>query len=151
MEHRRWCNLNVNIEYTGVVFALTRKARMNSDQRCAARAKCVALMQAGHPWQEAVAAAGLPLHRSGAYALLKRVKTQGQLALTERRRGQFHTFTPLIRTWIQDTCQADPHIPSHRLQQQIVTQFGITVSISHLNAVRASLDVRYLRPKKTVS
>jgi transposase len=124
---------------------------MNSDQRCAARAKCVALMQGGHPWQEAVAAAGLSLHRSGAYALLKRVKTQGDLALTERRRGQFHTFTPQLRDWIRSRCLADPHIPSHRLQHQIADQFGITVSISHLNAVRASLDVRYLRPKKTAS
>jgi transposase len=124
---------------------------MNSDERRAARATCVALMQAGHPWQEAVATASLPLRRSGVYALLQRVKTQGEVALTERRRGQFHTFTPQLRTWIQDICQADPHIPSHRLQQQIVVQFGITVSISHLNAVRASLDVRYLRPKKTAS
>lgn len=124
---------------------------MNSEERCAARATCVALMQAGHPWHEAVATASLPLRRSGAYALLQRVNTQGQIALTERRRGQFHTFTPQLRTWIQDTCQADPHIPSHRLQLQIAAQFGITVSISHLNAVRACLGVRYLRPKKTAS
>jgi transposase len=122
---------------------------MNSDQRYAARAKCVALMQAGHPWQEAVAAASLPICRSAAYALLKRVETQGDLALTERRRGQFHTFTPLIRDWIRSTCLTDPHIPSHCLQHQIAAQFGITVSISHLNAVRACLDVRYVRPKKT--
>lgn len=134
-----------------MVFVLTRKARMNSDQRYAARAKCVALMQAGRPWKEAVAAAGLPIRRSAAYALLKRVETQGDLALTERRRGQFHTFTPQLRDWIRSRCLADPHIPSHGLQQQIAGEFGITVSISHLNAVRASLHVRYLRPKKTAS
>jgi len=122
---------------------------MNRSPRRAARATCVALMQAGRSWQDAVTASGLPIGRSAAYALLQRVRQDGDAALEERRCGHAHKFQPQLQDWIVATCQADPHIPSHRLQARIATQFGLTVSISHLNAMRATRGVQYVRPKKT--
>jgi hypothetical protein len=59
----------------------TRKARMNRQQHRVARATCVALMQAGHSWQDAVAASALPIGRSAAYALVQRVRRDGDAAL----------------------------------------------------------------------
>lgn len=123
---------------------------MNRDQHRTARATCVALMQAGQSWQQAVAASGLPIGRSAAYALVQRVKKDGDAALVERRCGHAHKLRPPIRDWIVTTCQADPHIPSHRLQPMITAQFAVTISISQINGVRAVLGVRYHRPKKTL-
>jgi len=44
----------------------------------AAKAQVVEQMLQGHPWHEAVAAAGLRISRSTAYQLLKRVRDSGR-------------------------------------------------------------------------
>ena len=53
----------------------------------AAKAQVVEHMLQGHPWHEAVAAAGLRISRSTAYQLLKRVRTEGEVALIDGRHG----------------------------------------------------------------
>ena len=51
---------------------------MEKEQRCTAKRQMIALMQAGHPWQEAAAMAGLRIGRSAAYQLLQKVRTRGE-------------------------------------------------------------------------
>jgi transposase len=114
-----------------------------------AQATCVALMQAGHTWADAVATAGLPLRRSAAYALLQRMHHAGDAALEDRRCGHIHKLRLPIQAWVLVRCQTEPYIPSHHLQDQIASQFGVTISISHLNALRAAHGVSYVAPKKT--
>ncbi len=52
---------------------------MDSSSRCASRG------QEGQRWHDAVALAGLPLHRSAAYHLVKRVRTEGEEAYIDHR------------------------------------------------------------------
>jgi transposase len=122
---------------------------MNRDQLRAARATCVALMQAGHSATQALAASSLPRRRSAAYALFYRFQTDGDVALDDRRCGHPHKLTPPLHDALVALCLADPHLPSHRLQALLAADHGVTISISRLNGVRAALDLRYVRPKKT--
>jgi hypothetical protein len=53
---------------------------MEAEQRSAAKEQMIALMQAGHRWQEASAQAGIQVSRSTAYRLLRLVCTRGKAA-----------------------------------------------------------------------
>jgi len=57
---------------------------MEAEQRRAAKEQMIALMQAGHRWQEAAAQAGIQVSRSTAYRLLRQVRTRGKVAFQER-------------------------------------------------------------------
>lgn len=52
-----------------------------------AKARLVTLMQAGYPWRQAAAAAGLQISRSTAYRLLQAVRTRGEKTLQDGRHG----------------------------------------------------------------
>ena len=57
---------------------------MEAEQRRAAKEQMVALMQAGHRWQEASAQAGIQVSRWTAYRLLRQVRTRGKVAFQDR-------------------------------------------------------------------
>jgi transposase len=130
---------------------VSKGSRMNQQQRRAARATFLAELQAGRPWREATAVAGLALSRTSVYRLRKRAAHSPESALSDGRHGHVHKLHPPIRDWIVATCHADPHLPSHRLQAAIDATFSVTISIRYLNQVRAALGVRFVRPKKTTS
>jgi transposase len=60
---------------------------MEKERQRSAKGQLVALMQAGHPWQEAAAMAGVRIGRSAAYQLLCNVRLQGEAALQDGRHG----------------------------------------------------------------
>jgi hypothetical protein len=53
---------------------------METEQRRAAKEQMIALMQAGHRWQEAAAQAGIQFSRLTAYWLLRQVRSRGKAA-----------------------------------------------------------------------
>jgi len=114
---------------------------MEEEQRRAAKRQMIALMQAGHTWQEAATMAGVPLGRSAAYQLLRNVRLRGEAALQDGRHGHPAKLRPLGREWLETTCREALHTPSHVVQAALQERFGLQVSIGHLNRVRAELGL----------
>ena len=107
-------------------------------------------MQAGTSWQNAAEQAGLTTSRTAAYRLLKGFREHGQTALLDRRQGHPAKLKPDLQNWLVESCQAQPQLTSRQLQAQILAQFGLEVSVSRLNEVRANLGVsRQNRPAPT--
>src|SRR5438445_7387546 len=106
---------------------------MENEQRRAAKGQMIALMQAGHPWQEAAAMAGIHLCRAAAYRLLHEVRTRGEGALQDGRHGHPAKLREPVRKWLETTCRETPEMPSRVVQAALQERFGILVSIGHLN------------------
>ena len=114
---------------------------MQEDQRHAAKGRLIALMQAGHPWHEAAAMAGVHIGRSAAYQLLRNVRLRGDAALQDGRHGHPAKLRPPVREFLEITCREAPDTPSHVMQATLQERFGILVSLGHLNRVRAELGI----------
>lgn len=128
---------------------------MDKEQQQAAKEHMVALMQAGYSWQEAAARAGVQTSRSAAYRLMQKVRTQGASALHDGRHGHPAKLREPVLDFLTNYCQALPQVPSHVVQQALEQQFGLRVSLSHLNATRATLGLgsrtRAMREKNSTS
>lgn len=107
----------------------------------AAKIQVVEHMLQGHPWHEAVAAAGLQISRSTAYQLLKRVRTEGEAALIDGRHGHATKLRPPVRQWLEGYWQDRPGATCQEVQAVLEARFGIRVSQSHLSRVRTALGV----------
>jgi transposase len=107
----------------------------------AAKAHLVMLMQMGYSWREAQAQAGVHISRSTAYRLLQTAQTRGAAAFQDGRHGHPAKLREVLLQWLLATCRADPQMPSREVQAALQEQFGIHVSIGHLNRVRAQLGI----------
>jgi transposase len=107
----------------------------------AAKVQMVEHMLKGQPWHEAVAAVGLQISRSTAYHLLKRVRTEGEMALTDGRHGHPTKLRPPVRQWLEGYWQDRPGATCQEAQAALEDRFGVRVSQSHLSRVRATLGV----------
>lgn len=114
---------------------------MEKEQQRRAKDHLVALIQAGHAWQEAAARAGVPISRSAAYRLVQKVRTAGVSTWQDGRHGHPTKLREPMLQWLKDYCQAAPNTPSHVVQQALEQRYGVRVSISHLNATRAALGL----------
>ena len=119
------------------------------DARRVAKGRLVAGMDAGLSWREAAAAVGITTSEATAHRLRRRVRLEGDRALSDNRHGVAYKLPSAVRQWLVPYCQAHPHTPSHALQTVIRTQFDVLISVGYLNQVRAALGVRYLRPPPT--
>jgi transposase len=107
----------------------------------AARAQVVEHMLQGHPWHEAVTAAGLRISRSTAYHLLKRVRTEGEAALIDGRHGHATKLHAPLRHWLEEYWRDRPQATCRAAQETLKARFGVEVSQSHLSRVRTALGV----------
>ena len=114
---------------------------MEAEQRRGAKRQLIALMQAGHSWQEAATVAGMQISRSGAYRLLQEVRKRGEAALLDGRHGHPTKLRESVREFLETICREAPSTPSREVQAALQEQFGIFVSIGHLNRVRAQIGV----------
>lgn len=78
------------------------------------------------------------MHRSTVYRLLKRVEREGEDALVERRHGHPIKLRGEVLAFVLDYCQGRASAASCEVQRCISEQFGIAVSASQLNRVRAA-------------
>lgn len=119
---------------------------MDREYLRSAKARLVAEMDAGATWDDAAATAGLLVSRATAYRLWLRAWREGPDAFEDGRHGHPAKLRSELQHWLLDTCHAAPHTPSHVLQARIQEHFGLTISVRHLNRVRAALGVRWVRP-----
>ena len=111
---------------------------MEQEQRQAAKRQMLELMQAGQPWQAAAAAAGIQVSRSTAYRWQQEVRTRGEGALQDGRHGHPAKVLPPVLHWLESRFQATSLVASSQLQRELQEQLGVLISISHLNAIRAT-------------
>lgn len=109
---------------------------MEQEQRQAAKRRIFALMQAGQPWQAATA--GIQVSRSTAYRWQQEGRTRGEAALQDGRQGHPAKVLPAVLHWLEARLQASSQVASSQVQRELQEQLGVRISISHLNAVRAS-------------
>jgi transposase len=107
----------------------------------AAKAYLVMLMQMGYSWQQAQTQAGLCISKSTAYRLLQAVQTWGEAAVQDGRHGHPAKLREAVLQWLLATCRAEPQMPSRVVQAALQEQFGIHVSIGHLNRTRVQLGI----------
>jgi len=116
------------------------------DARRVAKGRLVAGMDAGLSWRDAAAAAGITTSEATAHRLRRRVRLEGDRALSDDRHGYAYKLPQGVRQSLVDYCQTHPHTPSHLLQTMLREHFDVLISVGYLNQVRAALGVRFVRP-----
>ena len=111
---------------------------METEERRAAKAQLVRHMLQGQPWHIAAAAAGLHVSRSTAYRLLKRVRTEGEAALTDGRHGHPTKLRSPLRHWLEEYWRDRQEATCREAQEALQARFGVLVSQSQLSRVRAA-------------
>lgn len=106
--------------------------------RQAARRELVRSVQAGMTAREARRCCPVRMHRTTVYRLLKRVERDGEQALAERRHGHPVKLHGEALTFLLDYCQNNPAASSAYVQNLLAERFGLPVSVSQLNRVRAA-------------
>jgi transposase len=114
---------------------------MDRQARHAAKAQMVALMQAGQAWLEAAGQAGVQTSRTAAYRLLQRVHIEGAAALENQRHGHPTKLRQPMRDWLAAFCRAAPASTGRAVQAALLERFGLEVSISQINRLRAAQGV----------
>ena len=115
--------------------------RMDKEQDHAAKKQFVASMQEGHSWQAATAQAGLHISQSTAYRLWEAWRQRGEAALSDGRHGHPVKLRGTARTFLEDYCRQTPCPPSSVLKTLLEQRFGVSVSVSQINHVRAALGI----------
>jgi transposase len=108
-----------------------------------ARLHLLEYMFAGHSWQSAVSQSGLHISRSTAYRLRQRARDEDKAALVflDDRHGHPYKLTEPVLVWMVEFCTTNPQVASSRVQAELKTTFGIEVSVSQINRVRAAHGV----------
>jgi len=114
---------------------------MDRQVRRAAKAQMIAGMQAGQSWQEAAGQAGVQTSRTAAYRRLQRVRAEGAAALEDQRHGHPAKVREPVRQWLAQFCRAAPEVAGRTVQAALQEQFGLAVSVSQVNRLRAALGV----------
>jgi transposase len=109
----------------------------------AARLQLIEYMFAGHSWQSAGAQSQLNVSRATAYRLsqLARDEEKAALAFLDDRHGHPYKVTEPVQAWLSEFCTTHPQIASSRVQSELKSRFGVAVSVSQINRVRAKLGV----------
>jgi len=114
---------------------------MEENELSMARAQVVEAMENGLPWHEAAKRAGLQISQSTTYRLRQRRRKAGEQALREGRHGHPAKLRGEVRTFLEETCRQAPQIPSRAIQTKLAERFALSVSVSQINRVRATLGV----------
>ncbi len=109
----------------------------------AARLQLIGRMLAGQSWQTAAAESQLPISRATAYRLVQQARNEDkapQIFLDDRH-GHPYKVTEPVQVWINEVCSENRQMPSSRVQSELKSRFGVAVSVSQINRVRATLGV----------
>src|SRR5438309_7737605 len=109
----------------------------------AARLQLIESMFAGQSWRAAAAQSQLKISRSTAYRLvqLARNEEKAALAFLDDRHGHPYKLTEPVQAWLSEFCTNHPQIASSQVQSELQSRFGVPVSVSQINRVRAKLGV----------
>ncbi len=114
---------------------------MDREEEFHAKHQLVAAMQEGQRWNDAVTLAGLPLHRSAAYHLVKRVRTEGEEAYIDHRHGHPSKMRAPLRDWLVAYCRRYPDHSARLIQAALQSECDTTISIGHINFLRRQLGI----------
>ena len=111
----------------------------------AARLQLIGRMFAGQSWQTAVAQSQSNISRSTAYRLvqLARDEEKAERAFLDDRHGHVYKVTEPVQAWMIEFCSDNPQVASSRVQSELQSRFGVAVSVSQINRVRAELGVSH--------
>src|SRR5215467_5723396 len=107
------------------------------------RLQLIEAMFAGHSWQEALTLSQLHVSRATAYRLrqLARDEEKAERAFLDDRHGHPYKVTAPVQAWISEFCTTNPQTPSSQVQRELQSRFGVVVSVSQINRIRAKLGV----------
>ena len=111
---------------------------MDKQEKQAAKKALAELMQAGYSWQEASEKAGIETTRPTAYSWWKKYREQGESGLQDGRQGHVAKLREPILRWLEMVCRQEPSLSSEKAQKMLQEQFGLVISITHLNRTRAA-------------
>ena len=78
-----------------------------------------------------------------AYRLVQQARNEDkapQIFLDDRH-GHPYKLTEPMQIWINEMCTNNVQIPSSKVQRELKSRFGVAVSVSQINRVRAKLGV----------
>src|SRR5438128_12672013 len=109
----------------------------------AARLQLIGRMFAGQSWQTAVAQSQSNISRSTAYRLVKLARDEDKAAsaFLDDRHGHPYKLTEPVQAWLSEFCTTHPQTSSSQLQRELESRFGVVVSVSQINRLRAKLGV----------
>ncbi len=109
----------------------------------AARLQLIGRMFAGQSWQTAVAQNQLNISRSTAYRLVQYARDEDKVTMPflDDRHSHPYKLTEPVQVWINEVCSEKRQVPSSRVQSELKSRFGVAVSVSQINRVRATLGV----------
>ena len=116
---------------------------MKDHRERTARLQLIEHMFAGHSWQTAATQSQLNVSRSTAYRLVKLVRDEekAERAFLDDRHGHPYKVTEPVRVWMTEFCTTNPQVASSRVQSELQSRFGVAVSVSQINRVRAQCGV----------
>jgi transposase len=82
--------------------------------------------------------AGVAISQSTAFRLRQRMRQGDEQGLREGRHGHPSKLRGEVRQWLEQTWKPALHTPSHEIQARLAQCFGLQVSVSQINRVRAS-------------
>ncbi len=113
--------------------------------RCdrAARLQLIGRMFTGQSWQTAVVESHLPISRATAYRLVQQARSEDKASqiFLDDRHGHPYKLTEPMQAWISEACTDNVQMPSSKVQCELKSRFGVGVSVSQINRVRATLGV----------
>jgi transposase len=118
-------------------------SRVTPEQRQASKRQIMGLIEQGVSVRQAKDQGEVPMHRATVYRLMDRVRTEGEAGYCDGRCGHPVKLRGEVRTFLIESCQATPSLSSGRLKVLIQERFGLGLSVSQLNRVRASLGLTY--------
>jgi transposase len=121
---------------------------VSPEQRQAAKRQMMEQIEQGASVQQARSHSAVPMHRATVYRLLKRVRAEGESAFTDGRHGHPIKLRGEVRTFLIEVCQATLSVSSPVVQQAMQKRFGLSISVSQLNRVRASLGLSRPMPRE---
>jgi len=122
---------------------------MEQQEKQAAKKVLVELMQEGCNWKKASEEAGIEVTRTTAYSWWKKYREQGERGLQDGRHGHIAKMREPILRWLETMCGYEPSISSEKIHKMLQEQFGLVISITHLNRTRAAHG--WTRKKKSTS
>src|SRR5262249_46628756 len=129
---------------------MTMPSVVTPDQRqgrAPARREIVRYVEHGMTVTQARRRCPAPMHRTTVYRLLKRVKQEGEHAFAERRHGHPTKLRGEVLAFVLEYCQNHAFAATREVQRLVAERFGLSVSVSQLNRVRAAHGLSRKAPK----
>lgn len=115
---------------------------MDAAERRAGKLRLLSNLRAGHRWPEAAWDAGVASSARTVFRLRRRIRLEGEAAaLQDGRQGHASKLTAPVQQWLVAYCRGAPDSSGAAVQAALGARFGVPVSVSQINRVRAKLGV----------